>query len=152
MKTKKNSDSYKNKTKKRIKWQSLENILKKAFYLVANPRFLLCFGIAWFITNGWSYLMMGLGTVFQIHWMIAVSGAYIAFLWIPMTPEKIITIAISILLMKKIFPDDKKTLGLLHELHERAKIKKDAWKIKRKDKKEKNTKKYKDDKNENRNV
>lgn len=88
---------------------------------VLNPRFLLCFGIAWMITNGWSYVLMGLGMLLNIHWMIAVSGAYLAFLWLPITPEKIVTVAISIELLRKLFPNDEKTLKILIDMHVKVK-------------------------------
>ena len=50
-------------------------------HLVLNPRFLLCFGLAWLITNGWSYILFGLGMLFDISWMKAVAGAYMAALY-----------------------------------------------------------------------
>ena len=78
-------------------------------HLVLNPRFLLCFGIAWLITNGWSYILFGLGMLFDISWMTAVAGAYMAALWLPFTPEKILTLAIAFGLRRLIFPKDKKT-------------------------------------------
>lgn len=82
-----------------------------------NPRFLLCFGLAWMITNGWSYVMLGLGMLLDIGWMIAVSGAYLAFLWLPISPEKIVTVAISIELLRKLFPNDERTLKILREMY-----------------------------------
>jgi hypothetical protein len=36
--------------------------LKKMLQFIANPRLLLCLGLAWIITNGWSYIMLVLGT------------------------------------------------------------------------------------------
>lgn len=78
-------------------------------HLVLNPRFLLCFGLAWLITNGWSYILFGLGMLFDISWMTAVAGAYMAALWLPFTPEKILTLAIAFGLRRLIFPKDKKT-------------------------------------------
>lgn len=113
--------------------EKLIEIAKKVLYCISNPRLLLCFGIAWMITNGWSYVMMGIGTFFGIQWMMAVSGAYLAFLWLPISPEKIVTLAIAIFLLKKLFPHDTKTLGLLHELHMKTK----ALYQKEKDKKKK---------------
>ena len=95
--------------------------LKKILQFILNPRLLLCVGIAWMITNGWSYLMFGIGTYFEIGWMIAVSGAYLAFLWIPISPEKIATFAIAIALLRFLFPNDTKTLGVLRELYHKAK-------------------------------
>ena len=95
--------------------------LKKILQFVLNPRLLLCVAIGWLITNGWSYLMFGFGTYFGIEWMIAVSGAYLAYLWFPMSPEKIATFAIAIALLRFLFPNDTKTLGVLRELHQKAK-------------------------------
>ena len=94
--------------------------LKKAVQFCLNPRFLLCFCIAWLITNGWSYILLGIGTVFQIGWMIAVASAYLAFIWFPCTPEKIITIGIAIALLRRLFPKDQHTLGVLKDLLKKA--------------------------------
>jgi hypothetical protein len=69
--------------------------LKKAIQFIANPRLLVCLGIAWIITNGWSYVCLGLGTVLGWNWMIAIATAYMAFLWFPFTPEKILTTIIT---------------------------------------------------------
>lgn len=88
-----------------------------------NPHFLICFGLAWLITNGWSYIFWGIGTYFRIPWITAIASAYLAFLWLPVSPEKIVTVAISMFLLKKLFPNDRKTLGILRELHEKAKRK-----------------------------
>lgn len=95
--------------------------LKKWIGFFANPRLLLCIAIAWIITNGWSYIAFALGTYFGIKWLTAVAGAYLAFLWLPISPEKLVTLAIAIFLLKRLFPNDKKTLSVLHELHEKAK-------------------------------
>ncbi len=95
--------------------------LKKILEFILNPRLLLCVAIAWLITNGWSYLMFGFGTYFEIGWMIAVSGAYLAFLWLPISPEKILTFTIAIGLLRFLFPNDTKTLGVLRDLHQKAK-------------------------------
>lgn len=94
----------------------IKRFLRLARQLIVNPRFLLCFGIAWIITNGWSYAMFGLGVFFDIGWMKAVAGAYMAALWLPFTPEKIITFAIALALRRWIFPNDKKTEEQLNAL------------------------------------
>ena len=86
-----------------------------------NPRLLFCFGLAWLVTNGWSYILLGIGTYFQIGWMIAVSGTYLAFLWLPITVEKPVTIAISIILLRFLFPNDEKTLAVLRNMSEKIK-------------------------------
>ena len=98
--------------------------IKKWVQFLLNPRFLLCFGLAWMITNGWSYVLFGLGTWLNIHWMIVVAGGYLAFLWLPVSPEKIVTVAIAIALLRLLFPNDQKTLAVLRELREKARAKK----------------------------
>jgi len=93
---------------------------KRVVWFILNPRLLLCVGIAWLITNGWSYILLGIGTWLEIKWMIAVSGAYLAFLWFPFSPEKIATFAIALALLKILFPNDEKTLAVLKEWHGKA--------------------------------
>ena len=95
--------------------------LKKIIEFIANPRLLLCLLIAWMITNGWSYILFGVGTYFGIHWMTAVAGAYLAFLWLPISPEKLATLTIAIALLRWLFPNDQWTLAVLHRLYEKAK-------------------------------
>ena len=95
--------------------------MKKFLLFVANPRLLLCVAIAWMITNGWSYVLMGMGTYFEIPWMIAVAGAYLAFLWFPFSPEKLATLAIALALLRWLFPKDQKTLAVLYDMRRKAK-------------------------------
>ncbi len=124
----------------RMKKEKIKKAIVKAIQFIANPRLLLCFGIAWMITNGWSYIMFGIGTYYGINWMIAVAGAYLAFLWLPFTPEKIITVAISMGLLRLLFPKDEKTLAVLRQMRVNAKTKKK----KRKEEKEEETEKTPD--------
>lgn len=95
--------------------------IKKIFQFIANPRFLLCFGLGWIITNGWSYILFALGMALDIDWMKAVAGAYLAFLWLPISPEKIVTCAIAIALLRWLFPNDQKTLAVLRDILNKAK-------------------------------
>ncbi len=94
--------------------------IKNILQFLLNPRLLVCILFAWIITNGWSYILFGIGTYFGIGWMTAVAGAYLAFLWFPMSPEKIVTFAISIFLLRFLFPNDQKTLAVLKRWHRRA--------------------------------
>ena len=98
-----------------------------------NPRLLLCLGLAWMITNGWSYILFAIGTACGIEWMAAVGGGYMALLWVPATPEKLLTCIIAIFLLKRLFPHDTKTLGVLHELRLSAKEKWNTWRTKKKE-------------------
>lgn len=88
----------------------------KVFQFLLNPHLILCFGMAWMITNGWAYLGVAAGTAFKCEWLTALSSAYLAFLWFPFTAEKIVTIAIAVWLLRKMFPDDEKTLKVLEDL------------------------------------
>ena len=91
--------------------KTLWNCIKRLLLLLLNWRFLICFGIAWMITNGWSYVLFALGTVTGSTWMLAVSGAYLAFLWLPISPEKIVTCAIALVLVRLLFPKHQKALA-----------------------------------------
>ena len=106
-------------------------MIKKILQFVANPRLLLCIAIAWLITNGWSYILLAIGTYFEISWMIGVAGAYLAFLWLPVSPEKLVTLALALGLLRWLFPNDQKTLAVLKDLYAKAKA---AVKKKRKTK------------------
>ena len=101
--------------------EKVKNKIKKITGFLLNPRLLLCFGLAWIITNGWSYVLFGIGTFYDIGWMAAVAGACLTFLWLPISPEKIVTVAIAITLLRFLFPKDEKTLAVLHNMHQKAK-------------------------------
>lgn len=67
-----------------------------------DPRLLLSFIIAWMITNGWAYVMLGFGIFMKIKWMQVTATSYLAILWLPCTPEKLITIPLSVFIYKKL--------------------------------------------------
>lgn len=108
--------------------------MRRFVSFVLNPHLLICFGIAWMITNGWCYLFIAFGSIFKINWMSIAGSAYAAFLWLPFTPEKVITVIISIFLLRLIFPDDKRTLAILEKEFEKVKA---TLKVKKKEHKEK---------------
>ncbi|MBQ7357494.1 MAG: hypothetical protein IJW65_02035 [Clostridia bacterium] len=97
--------------------------IKRTVGFLLNPRLLLCLFIAWLITNGWAYILFFIGTALRINWMLGVSGAYLTFLWLPISPEKIVTVAIAIGLLRLLFPNDKKTLAILRGSYEKIKAK-----------------------------
>lgn len=106
-------------TKRNLKM--IKEKLSKVSAFIFNPHFLLCFVFAWTITNGWAYVLAAAGAYFNIEWMRNVAGAYIAFLWLPISQEKILTLALSLAFLKFIFPDDTKTVSVLAELKNRTK-------------------------------
>lgn len=116
--------------------EKFKKFFKKALLFITNPRLLLCLGIGWIITNGWSYVMLAVGTYFDIKWMMAVGGGYVIFLWLPISPEKLLTVAIAIGLLRLLFPKDTKTLAVLKDLYQKAK--EEYKKIKEKLKSKKN--------------
>ena len=91
---------------------------------ITNPHLLLCLAAAWVITNGWSYAFFAIGTYFGIEWMTAVGAGYMAFLWLPISPEKIVTFGLAIFFLKKFFPYDRKTLGVIRRFKAEMKRKK----------------------------
>lgn len=62
------------------------------------------------ITNGWSYLLLGLGMLFKNGWMIGIASAYLTFLWLPISPEKVVTVAIACFLVRHLFPKHNEIL------------------------------------------
>ncbi len=121
-------------------------LYKKVIRLLLNWHLWLSVGVAWLITNGWCYIMLGIGTYHEIAWMVAVAGAYFAFLWLPFTPEKILTAIIAIFLHKVFFPRDEETLTILKEGYGKVKEK---WQ-RRKEKKRKKREAREAEKTENR--
>ena len=113
--------------------EKLKETIKKIVQFLLNPRFVLCFGLAWMITNGWCYIFIGVGTFYDIGWMLAMGSVYLGFLWFPFTPEKIVTVPLAIAFLKWLFPKDEKTLAVLEQMYQKAK---NALKSKKKKKKE----------------
>ncbi|MBQ9805556.1 MAG: hypothetical protein IJW49_03505 [Clostridia bacterium] len=106
--------------------KSLWQRIKRLLILLLNWRFLICFGLAWMITNGWSYVLFALGTLTGSTWMLAVSGAYLAFLWLPISPEKVVTCAIALVLVRLLFPKHQQALSAqVKEIFKSDKPKKD---------------------------
>lgn len=76
---------------------------------------------------------MLLGKWIGIKWMFTVGMAWLTILWIPMTPEKLITIPIALLLHRWWF-NDEKSRKVLEDF--KAEAKKDWKKLKSKFKKD----------------
>lgn len=96
------------KPETRQKWRQWLNAL-------TNPRLLFCLAVGWFLTNGWSYCALGAGVFFEIHWLRNLATVYLGLLWLPGTPEKLLTVGIAIGLLRLWFPEDTRTLALLKD-------------------------------------
>jgi hypothetical protein len=92
-------------------------------------KFLLCFFLAWLITNGWSYIFIIIGLACDIKLLLNIGIGYQTFLWLPITPEKLITIPMAMWFNFRIF-HDKQTDELLVNMKQQAK--EDWQKIKNK--------------------
>lgn len=86
----------------------------------ANWRFLISFGLAWLITNGIWYIFAFIPMRLP-DWLVWFSRSYIAFLYLPITPEKLITIPMAIFFQTQLFKSDTKTKKQLDEMYSQAK-------------------------------
>lgn len=89
--------------------------LKAWVRALTNPHLLLCLAAAWFCTNGWAYCAAGFGYYLKLGWMLNVAMVYLGILWMPGTPEKLLTFGLAILFLKLWFPEDKRTLAMLRQ-------------------------------------
>ena len=80
---------------------------------LTNPHLLISVAVAWFFTNGWAYCAAGFGTALHIPWMRNTGLIYLGILWAPGTPEKLLTFGLAMLIMRLLFPKDKRTVMLL---------------------------------------
>ena len=65
------------KLSKLLSREKLKNTLHTILEFLFNPPLLICLGIAWLITNGWSYIVFTLGVYFDVPLMIGIASAYI---------------------------------------------------------------------------
>lgn len=75
----------------------------KIWAFLKDWRNAVSFILAWLITNGWGWFFLIAGPILRLRWMTKVGGAYIAFLWMPMVNEKVVTIALAALIKKLIW-------------------------------------------------
>ena len=66
-----------------------------------NWRILIIYLPIWFLMSGWTYLFSYLGTKHHISWMLASGTFWATILWLPMTPEKLITIPLTLFIYVK---------------------------------------------------
>lgn len=80
-----------------FEWQVYKDKIKP--YL--KPSIGISFFLAWMITNGWAYILIATGT----GWVRTIAITYAGILWLPFTPEKVITIPLAFWIQKKLFID-----------------------------------------------
>lgn len=75
-------------------------------------KFLLCLGLSWLIMNGWAFVFV----LFDVEWMRALGGAWIAILIMPNGVGFFVSLPLSLFLARVLFPNDKKLIGQLNKL------------------------------------
>ena len=68
-----------------------------------NWRILIIYLPIWFLMSGWTYLFIYLGAKHGVGWMLAAGTFWATVLWLPFTPEKLITIPLTLYLYVKLF-------------------------------------------------
>lgn len=66
-----------------------------------NWRILVIYVPIWFLMSGWTYLFIYLGTRHHVGWMLAAGTFWATVLWLPFTPEKLITIPLTLFIYVK---------------------------------------------------
>ena len=79
----------------------LWNKIKTYISPFLNWRILIIYLPIWFIMSGWTYLFIFLGTKYHIAWMLAAGTFWATVLWLPITPEKLITIPLTLFIYVK---------------------------------------------------
>ena len=79
----------------------LFNKIKTYISPFLNWRILLIYVPIWFLMSGWTYLFIYLGTRHHINWMLAAGSFWATLLWLPITPEKLITIPLTLVIYVK---------------------------------------------------
>lgn len=87
--------------------------LRPWLHALTNPHLLISLAIAWFITNGWAYCAVGIGWYLEQSRLLELGTIWLGILWMPGTPEKLLTFLIAIWLLRVLFPDDTRTLAML---------------------------------------
>jgi hypothetical protein len=64
-------------------------------------RFIICYLPLWFIFTGWTYVAIAVGPT----WLRTIGTSWLAWMWMPWCPEKLITLPVAIWLHKKLFPN-----------------------------------------------
>lgn len=68
-------------------------------------RILICYLPFWMLFTGWTYVALAIGNA----WWKTAAGVWLAWMWMPWCPEKLITIPLTIWLHKILFPNKSTT-------------------------------------------
>ena len=99
-------------------------------------KFLVSYLIPFSLINGWAWVGTFLLPIIGSNWFTIAASTWLAILWMPWTPEKLVTIPMAIWIHHLLFKNDKKTKIKMQKMYEEAK--KDFNTIKNKFKRHKN--------------
>lgn len=102
-----------------------------------NWRFLVSYSVPFMLINGWAWIGVFLFPYYK-NWFTIASVSWMTFLWMPFTPEKLVTIPMAIWIHTLIFKHEKRTRAMLDQMYAEARA--DWEKVKRKLFKNKNKK------------
>lgn len=112
--------------KHKLTFAELKDKMRPWLRALTNPHLLISIAIAWFLTNGWAYCAVGFGWYMEIDWMLHIGTVWLGILWMPGTPEKLVTFLIAMGLLRLLFPEDTRTLAMVsrkrRQLAERTKL------------------------------
>ena len=66
---------------------------------ILDWRTFMCYIPVWFVFSGWTYVVL----IYGSPWWRTIAGAWLAMLWMPWCPEKLITIPLSLWIKKILF-------------------------------------------------
>lgn len=79
--------------------------LRQLFVTYIKPfltwRILVCYLPFWFLATGWAWVFSAIGR----GWLRGAAITWLGILWLPICPEKVVTIPLAIWLHKKLFPN-----------------------------------------------
>ena len=99
-------------------------------------KFLVSYLIPFSLVNGWAWVGTFLLPIIGSNWFTIAASTWLAILWMPWTPEKLVTIPMAIWIHHLLFKNDKKTKIKMQKMYDEAK--KDFNTIKNKFKRHKN--------------
>ena len=93
--------------------------LVKKVWIYLRPffdiRFLISYFIPFMFTNGWAWIGAAILPIIGANWFTIAATTWLGILWMPWTPEKIITIPIAIWIHTKLFKKNNEHLDRMYE-------------------------------------
>lgn len=102
----------------------MKKIIKKILIYIrpfCKWQFLISYFIPFMIVNGWAWIGFFLSPIIGLNWFTISATTWLAILWLPCTPEKLITIPLALWIHTKLFGKKGKTHYQLVRMYAEAK-------------------------------